>query len=127
MVRLLTLVLTLLALLGLERSLSVEKWCFANVDSINGPFVSLWHSQVLGERFFYVSSMTLREPGFQCRSLAAFGQGPSLCRSLLPITRHFYWNNISVQGWDGLNCSACSYHDVPTGGPWPRISCDEIQ
>ena len=26
----------------------------------------------------------------------------------------------------GENCTSCSYLDLPIGGPWPRISCDEM-
>ncbi|CAJ1458233.1 unnamed protein product [Effrenium voratum] len=63
-----------------------EKWCFANRESINGPFVTSWHAELWGLKVAYVVSTTIREPGWQCRTLA-FGrgplarlQGPAVCR-----------------------------------------------
>eukprot|EP00434_Breviolum_minutum_P017129 symbB.v1.2.015116.t1/scaffold1119.1/size136827/5 len=111
-------------------------WCFANPDSINGPFIQLQRLHLIGLDLVHVASTTLREPGWQCSTMALGRpggqlQGPALCRSLLPITRQLYWNNVTIHGTPGAklsgdNCSSCTYLDLPIGGPWPRISCDAL-
>lgn len=45
------------------------------------------------------------------------------------LRKHFYWNNLTIHSEMSEiseNCTSCSYWDLPTGGPWPRISCDQM-
>eukprot|EP00913_Durusdinium_trenchii_P002028 g1874.t1 len=85
MTRLLFAALAALAVLaGLSVGLlrSGEKWCFANPDSINGPFVAFWHLKFLSLDLAYTTSITLREPGWRCTTLA-LSSAKSVEQSLL--------------------------------------------
>ena len=120
-----------------------DQWCFYNPDSINGPFITAWHWSLGGQGIAYITTSEIREPGWQCSTIALAVQdsftfqGPATCRSLIPITVHHYWNNVTIRADQaqaqadlGTNCSSspssCVYSDVPIGGPWPQTSCAKL-
>ena len=110
-----------------------EQWCFSNPESINGPFITAKHWSLGSYGIAYITASVLREPGFQCTTIARAHlsenitfTGPATCRTLIPIPVHHYWNTVTIKQTDGTNCSSCMYSDVPVGGPWPQIPCAKL-
>eukprot|EP00439_Symbiodinium_sp_Y106_P086519 s162_g33.t2 len=95
-----------------------EQWCFSNPESINGPFITAKHWSLGSYGIAYITASVLREPGFQCTTIARAHlaenitfTGPATCRTLIPISVHHYWNTVTIKQTEGTNCSSCMYSD----------------
>ena len=84
---------------------------FNGTPTGNGCFLSLNQSAPTG-------NMCLIFNGFQWICL---------CFSIAIFNNKKNWDeHMKSSAAAGENCTSCSYLDLPIGGPWPRISCDEI-
>ena len=93
------------------RILTIEMDWFNGTPTGNGCFLSLNQSAPTG-------NMCLIFNGFQWICL---------CFSIAIFNNKKNWDeHMKSSAAAGENCTSCSYLDLPIGGPWPRISCDEI-